>query len=303
MGLHLKTAWNNIRRSPFQAMAATFVLTLTFFVITMLALLVYSSQQVIRHFETRPQIIAFLKIDAKEDQIAILQQKLVNDQRVKSVKYISKEDALAIYKEATSENPLLSELVNPSIFPPSLEISMNDLSFASDVIDQLKADPSVDDVGFTASLKGKSSLGDVVQKLRDVSWYIRVGGSALAIFLAGTSFLVLIVIIGMRMTTRRGEIEILKLIGATQGFIRNPILLEALMYAILGTVLGWVFALLVVLYASPSLLMYFKDIPILPKNTLQLFNLFGMLLGVELAISIFLALLGSSVAVSRARKK
>jgi len=301
--MHLKTAWNSMRRSPFQAMSAVFVLTLTFFVITILCILLYSSQQVIKEFETRPQIIAFLKSDAKEDAIASLQQKLVSDERIKQVKYVTKDDALKIYKDATKENPLLSELVSPSIFPASLEISLKDISFASDVIDQVKTDGSVEDVGFTASLKGQSGLGDVVQKLRNVSWYIRVGGSALAIFLAFTSFVVLIVIIGMRITTRRGEIEILKLLGATSGFIRNPILLEALMYAIFGTLLGWVFAVLLVLYASPSLLLYFKDIPILPKETLKLFGLLGLILGGELIVGIVLALLGSSIAVGRARKR
>ncbi len=301
--MHFKTAWNNIRRAPFQACSALFVLTLTFFVITILTLLVYSSQQVIKHFETRPQIIAFLKSDAKEEQIASLQQRLVNDQRIKQVKYITKDDALKIYKEATQENPLLSELVNPSIFPASLEISLNDISYASEVIDQTKSDSSVEDIGFTASLKGQDSLGDVVQKLRDVSWYIRVGGSILALFLVVTSFVILIVIISMRITTRRGEIEILRLLGATSGFIRNPILLEALMYAIAGTILGWIVAVLMVLYASPSLLVYFRDIAILPKDTLRLFGLLGIILGVELVIGIALALMGGSIAVSRARKK
>jgi cell division transport system permease protein len=301
--MHLKTAWNTMRRSPFQAMSAVFVLTLTFFVITVLSVLVFASSQVIKHFETRPQIIAFLTTEAKEEEIAGLQQKLVNDTRVKQVKYITKDEALKIYKEATSENPLLSELVSPSIFPASLEISLQDLSYAQEVIDQVKADPTVSDVGFTASLKGQSSLGDVVSRLRNVTWYLRVGGAALAIFLAGTSFLVLVVIIGMRMTSRRGEIEILKLIGATSGFIRNPIILEAIMYAVLGTLLGWVLAFMLVLYSTPSLLVYFKDIPILPKDTLHLFSLFGIILATELVISIFLALFGSTIALSRARKR
>jgi cell division transport system permease protein len=107
----------------------------------------------------------------------------------------------------------------------------------------------------------------------------------------------------MRMTVRRGEIEILKLIGATSGFIRNPILFEAIIYSVFGTLLGWVLALLLVLYATPSMLVYFNDIPILPRDTLQLFGLFGMILGIELMISFFLAISGSMIAVSRAKRR
>jgi len=59
--IYLKTALDYVRRAPFQALAAIFVLTLTFFVGTILAILVYSSSKVLTYFETRPQVIAFLK--------------------------------------------------------------------------------------------------------------------------------------------------------------------------------------------------------------------------------------------------
>lgn len=301
--LHLRTAWNNIRRSPYQAMAAVFVLTLTFFVITILSILVYSSQQIITYFETRPQIIAFLKDDAPEGEMAQLQQKLVSDSRIKSVKFVTKEEAYEIYKVRTSKNPKLSELLNTKTFPASLELNMHDLQYAQDIINELKENQLVEEVGFTASLEDEDAIVDVVGKLRSVTKYIRIGGATLALFLVGTSFLVLIVIIGMRMTTRRGEVEILKLIGATRGFIRGPLLYESLMYAFLGTISGWVIAILLVLYASPSLFVYFKDIAILPKETLQLFSIFGTILGAELLIAFVLAASGSMIAVSRTRKR
>jgi len=128
--IHLKTALDYIKRSPFQALAATFVLSLTFFVATLVSILVYSSSQLLSYFETRPQVIAFLKDNATESQIAELSGRLSSDTRIKEVKYVSKEEALAIYKKATSDNPLLGELVSPTIFPASLEFSVNDLTFA-----------------------------------------------------------------------------------------------------------------------------------------------------------------------------
>jgi len=79
MNIHFKTAWDYVRRSPFQALSASFVLTLTFFVITLVFLLVYSSSKLITYFETRPQVIAFLKADAKDSDIADLQHSLALD--------------------------------------------------------------------------------------------------------------------------------------------------------------------------------------------------------------------------------
>jgi cell division transport system permease protein len=299
--MHLRTAFENIRRSPFQGLAAVMVLSTTFFVVTLLAILAYSSSQALKYFETRPQIIAFLNDEATPDEISELQNKLGSDTRVKDLSYVSKEEALEIYKEATSDNPLLSELVNPSIFPASIEFSLSELAFAEDIVAELKSENAVDRVGFTASLEGESTLSDVVSRLRKITWYFRVGGAVFGSLLVGTSFLVLLIIIGMRMTTRRNEIEILTLLGATPGFIRAPIILEALIYAYIGVIVGWIVVLLMVLYATPSIISYFGDIPVVPQNTLDLFGIFGIILGLELLVSTFLALTGSMLAVMRAR--
>lgn len=301
--IHLKTAWDHIRRVPFQALAAFFVLTITFFVVTFLSVVVYASSQVLKYFETRPQVIAFLRSDSAEEASLLLQQKLGNDERVKEVRYVSKEEALEIYKKATADNPLLTELVSPAIFPASIEFSLKDLSFAQEVIDEVKKSEVVDSVGFTASLGGEDSLSDVLNRLRKVSWYIKIGGGAFSAFLVGTSFLVLFIIIGMRMTTRRGEIEILNLIGATPGFIRSPIILEALIYTTAGVLTGWVAAFILVLYSTPTLILYFGDIPILPKSALDLFTFFAIILACELSAGWFLALSGSILAVARAKKR
>jgi cell division transport system permease protein len=300
--IHFKTAFGYIRRSPFQALAATFVLTLTFFVATVVAVLGYSSSQLIGYFETRPQIIAFIKDSVKTDEIASLQHKLEADSRIREVKYVSKEEALSIYKNATSDNPLLGQLVSPSIFPSSLEFSVEDLSFAQNIIEEVKAEDAVESVGFTAALGGQSSLQDVVSRLRTVTNYVRVGGIVFVGMLSLTSFVVLLIIISMRMATRREEIEILNLIGATSGFIRSPIVIEALFYALMGAFLGWVLAFIGVLYLSPSAVAYFGEIPVLPRDTVRLFELFGIILAVELVAGFVLAVSGSLFAVARVKK-
>ncbi len=302
MSIHIKTAFDYIKRSPFQAMAAITVLTLTFFVATILAVLVYSSSNVLRYFETRPQVIAFLKSSVTDEQVVGLQNKLTGDGRVKSVKYVPKEEALAIYQKATADNPLLGELVSPSIFPASLEFSVVELAFATDVIGEIEQDEAVESVGFTASLGGESNIDDVITRLKNVTLYVRYGGLAFVGFLGAVSLLVLLVIIGMRLATRKEEIEILNLVGATAGFIRSPIVYEAFIYATAGVVLGWVMAFTIWLYATPAILQYFGEIPVLPAGTTSFFTLFLIILGAELLVGITLALIGSSLALSRALK-
>lgn len=302
MSYHLKTATNSIKRFPFQALAAVFILAITFFVGSVLAVLVYSSAKTLSYFETRPQVIAFLKNEATDQAISDLQHKLSGDTRVKEVRYVSKEEALIIYKNATSDNPLLGELVNPSIFPASLEFSLINLTEAENVISLVKAESIVETVGFTASLGGEKNLGDAVVRLRNITLYLRIGGGIFAMLLIGTSFLVLVITLGMRIASKKDEVEILKLIGAKTAFIRNPIIIESVIYVLTGAFLGWMVTLIIILYIAPSAIAYFGEIPILPRAPLSLFALFGIILGVEIVGGIALAFAGSMLAFSRARK-
>lgn len=302
MSIHTKTALDAIKRSPFQAISAVFVLSLTFFVATTVAILVYASNKSLSYFETRPQIIAFLKSDAENDAVSAYQNKLLQDSRVKDIKLVTKEEALEIYKKSTEDNPLLAELVSPSIFPSSLEFSVKDINLAETVINEAKEEGVVEQVGFTANIGGEKSLGDVVSRLKTVSYYIRIGGIVFVSALAVTSFLVLLVIISMRLTTKKSEIEILSLIGATPAFVRRPIVIEGIIYAVVGVFVGWTLSLILWLYASPSLLSYFNEIPIIPKDPTTFFVLFLSILGSELVIGFVIALTGSLMAVKRSLK-
>lgn len=300
--IHLKTALGYARRSPFQALAATFVLSLTFFVATLVSVLVYSSSQLLNYFESRPQVIAFIKDGTTDTQVADLQHKLAANKKIENVKYVSKEEALSIYKKATSDNPLLGQLVSPSIFPASLEFSVNDLTFAQDIINQIKSESMVDSVGFTAAVGGEANLNDVVSRLKTITTYVRLGGGIFTGVLALASFVVLLITITMRMATRKEEIEILNLIGATKAFIRSPIMIEAIVYALVGVFVGWILCFIAVLYSAPGLVSYFGEIPVLPKDTLGVLTIFGIILGVELLGGLILAVSGSLLAISRVRK-
>jgi cell division transport system permease protein len=296
---HLKTSFDSMRRAPFQALAAISVLTLTFFVTTMLAVLVYSSHQVLRYLETRPQVIAFLKDNATPQEVEALRNNLLEDTRVKTVVHVTKEEALKIYKDATSDNPLLVELVSPSTLPASIEFSVVDLKFAQELVDQLKSNSVVDEVSFTANIGNESSMSDVISRLRTVATYIRIGGVITVAILTATSFLVLMVVISMRIATRKSEIESLSLIGATPGFIRFPVILEAIHYAIIGVSVGFLVSTVILLYSTPTILSYFQDIPILPRDSITFFEMLGALYAIELLVGLFIAWTGSIIAVSR----
>ena len=303
MGQHFQTALKHIRRAPYQALAATATMVFTFFVATVLAVLAYASTATLKHFETRPQVIAFLKDDSTAEQISALQRKLEGDTRLKSVKYVTKDQALKIYKDATSDNPELSALVSPKVFPASLEFSVLDLAFTENVIKEVEEEQIIKQVVFTASLGDQKNYSEVIQNLQKITYYIRIGGASILLFLLTSSLLVLLVIIGMRIASRREEIEILQLIGATPGFVRMPFVFEGIFYAIAGAFIGWLGASLILLYLIPYASRYFGEIAIFPSTPVGLLTLFGIILAAEVLLGIMLGLTGSMIALKRYLKK
>jgi len=108
----LKTTWTHIRRTPYQSLAAVLIMILTFFVITAFTLLAAGSQAILNYFETRPQVTAFFEDQVTLEQIDLLKAKLAETEKTKEIKYVSKEEALAIYREQNKDDPLLLEMVS-----------------------------------------------------------------------------------------------------------------------------------------------------------------------------------------------
>ncbi len=299
MKQHLKTAKNHIIRGPYQALAAIMIMAITFFVATILGVLAFSSWKTLHYFETNPQVIVFLKNEATNEQIDSLKFELSADSRVKNLKFVTKEEALSIYKDATSDNPLLSQLVSPKVFPSSLEFSVTDITHTEAVIKEMGSKDIVKEVSFTASLEGSENIGVVIENLRNISNYVRVGGVVILGFLLTSSLLILLVILGMRIASRREEIDILQLIGATPGFIRVPFLLEGVFYAITGALVGWILGSLSVLYLLPSINSFFGEVDFLPRSGMELLQLFSVILGIEFLLAIILGITGSLIAIRR----
>ncbi|MEK7182815.1 MAG: permease-like cell division protein FtsX [Patescibacteria group bacterium] len=296
---HLRTAFVHIRRSPYQALAAVLVMTLTFFVATIFAFTAYIMTVTLHYFETRPQIIAFLKNDATPEAVSALSQKLANDSRVRSdIRYVSHEEALQIYRE-TADNPLVTELVSPDVLPASLEFSVTNLSYTQEVIAEVKQVPIVDRVEFTASLGGETSLATVIGNLQRITRYVRIGGAALLSFLSVTALLTLLVVIGTRVASRREEIQVLTLIGATPGFIRAPFLFEGITYAVTGALAGFISATLLFLYLMPNLAKYFGEILSILREIPTLLTQLGMLAAIELTAALLIGIVGAWFAIAR----
>ena len=119
----LKAMFKNVRRSPYQALAAVLIMMLTFLTISFFVFLLSGSSRIVSFFESKPQVTAFFKNETKQKEIDDLTQKVKEGGVVASVKFVSKQQALKIYQEQNKDDPLLLDLVTADILPASLEIS------------------------------------------------------------------------------------------------------------------------------------------------------------------------------------
>lgn len=282
----LKTTWHNIRRSPYQAFTAVFIILQTFFVVSIFALVVFGSAKIIEYFESLPQIDVFFRNEAKQEDIDALKKELQKSGKIASIRFVSKEEALKIYQEQNKDDPLLLELVTADILPASFHISTVDINDLSSVADSLNKSPIVERVVFPKQ---------VVSKLIEWTDALRKVGLVLVVVLAIDSVLIMIIIIGIKVSYKRQDIEIMKLIGATNWYIRWPFILEGIFYGILGGIFGWGMALGILWYATPYLSSFLRDIPVFPIPLIFLLQI----LGVEILLAIVLGAVSSFLAVIR----
>jgi len=281
-----KTTWRNIRRSPYQAFAAVFVMALTFLFISFFTFLLFGSSKAISYFESRPQVTAFFKNEAKQSDIDSLKNQLMATNKVSTIKFVSQQDALKIYREQNKNDPLLLELVTADILPASLEISTTRIQDLSDINNMLKNSPMVSEVVFQK---------DVVSVLTSWTNALRGIGLGLIIVLSLVSIFIMVTIIGVKISHKKEDIEIMRLIGADRGYVRWPFIFEGISYGVVGAMLGWLISSSALWIATPALSTFLKGMSIFPVS---LFFIFG-LLGAEIVVAIILGSLCSFLAVLR----
>ncbi len=253
----MNTALKNIRRTPFQALAAVFVVSITLFVVGIFTLVTLASYSILLNFETKPQIIAYLKDGHTTDQVAGLISNLTSTQGVKNAIYISKQDALELYKKSVGNDPILLGtvtdwgIVTADILPASVEITASDPKSFETIVSILEKSDVVSET--PAGKKEIDFPEDVISELTKWTNAIRMAGLLLIIALTIVCVLTIMIIISMKISSRRLEIGTLKLLGARNYYIIKPYLLESVIYGLVGALFGWVLSYITLLYSTPFL--------------------------------------------------
>jgi len=223
-----RTSVEYIRRHKWLSFTSLLVMTLTFFLTSIFVAAAFGSSKILKELEARPQITAYFKDDASEQEILAVKAELEATGLTSSVTYVSKEEALTIFMGLSQEDPALLEGISSNVLPASLEVKAVNLSDLHKLAEILEPEPLLEDLQF---------YKDVVEKFRRLTDAARLLGFGLVGVLSLISILIVLVTIGMTIASRGEEIEIMRLVGASDWQIRGPFLMQ-------GALLGIVSALI-----------------------------------------------------------
>jgi len=231
----LKLGLVNFWRNRWLSLAATLVMTLTLLIIsifTMMTLVIGKTTDSIRD---KMDITVYFNDSASVDQIVDFQHKIAARSDVKEVKYVSKEEALEIFKSQQAGKNV-ANLIDPNEnpLPRSLEVKAmkaENLDQVNQFLDQAEFKPMIHSISYKENKIVIDRLIGITTFLKKIGWIF----SSIFVLI---SILVILNTIRLTILTRKNEIEIMRLVGANDSFIKVPFIIEGLLYGIIATIVA-----------------------------------------------------------------
>lgn len=233
MPYSLREAFNAFKRSPMLASLSVAMIGMSLLVVGLFGIAAYNIRRVIERLEARVEIVAYLRDAADPRELERAQQELQQMEAVRLVTYISREQALEIARRELPEFQNLLGTIDGNPLPASFEISLKPGQKSAEAVRAIAQ--QVARYEFVEDVRYGNDFLDTIYLLR------RVAGVA-TIILGSAFALVAALMIGaairIAIFARRDEISIMRLVGATDGFVRRPFLLEGLFTGIGGSALA-----------------------------------------------------------------
>lgn len=233
MPYSLREALAAFSRAPVLTGLSAAMIALSLFVVGLFGVAAHNIRVVLDQVESRVEIVAYLRDDAPTEAVEALEAEITAMEQVREVIYVSRAQAMELARQQLRDFETIFTELETNPFPASLEITLHPGLRSSrvvrDIADRVQRYPFVEDVRF-----GQDWL-DKVYLLRRVAAAaaLVVGGA-----FAAVASLIISSAIRLAVFARRDEIAIMRMVGATNGFVRRPFLLEGLLTGALGSLLA-----------------------------------------------------------------
>jgi cell division transport system permease protein len=294
----LKTGFRNFFRNGWLSVAATTVMVITLFTISIFTILNIGINAATQSIEEKIDIQAYLADSATPEQVGELRETLENLPEVEQVQYVSKADALKIYREQNKDNPSIANLPDEDLqaaLPASVRVKAKDAK-RLDPIKRVFEDEDFKPIIENLSTEGEK--GETISRLVRITTFIKTAGLILSAVFIATSLLVIFNTIRIAIFTRREEIEIMKLVGATTNFIRWPFIIEGATYGTIATAISFGIQYLAISLGAPAISRYLKL-----GDGGELFGYFQdnipLVIALQLLVGVVIGVVSSFVAIRR----
>ena len=243
IGYSLRECGHHFRRNWTTVLGAVVTIFLSLFIIGLFVLGSVMINNMVGSVEDTVTIQAFLSDDADKSAVDAFQAKVQGWDNVESVTYKDKDQALEEYRTSMSNRnaaDAVAALDGENPLPASLVIKLTDPQQVEDAAQKIIADSDFKSICDDAD----NPAGDVnygrqtVERLFSVANYIRIAAVVLVALLTFVAFVFINNTIRLAITARRREIAIMRLVGASNGFIRGPFLMEGTLEALIAALLA-----------------------------------------------------------------
>jgi len=229
----LREALAAFRRAPVLTGLSAAMIALSLFVVGLFGLAAHNVRSVVQDVESRVEVVAYLRDDAAPGAVQLAQEQIREFPEVRELRYVSREEALVIARRELQELTGIFGNLESNPLPASLEVSLHtgqrDAGAVRSIAERLEAYPFVEEVQY-----GEDWL-EKVFVLRRVA---AAATLTLGLGFAAVAALIIGAAIRMAIFARRDEILIMRLVGATDSFIRSPFVIEGLITGVIGAVLA-----------------------------------------------------------------
>lgn len=281
-----KSAFQSLCREKWINILSMFTVASSLLIITLSAFFLYNVELVASHLPDRFSLVAYLKDNLSQEEVQVIVDALKKRNDIAGLKYISKDDAIKELKQTLKDTPYILEGLNENPLSASIEIKLKrdfvTSAAAKRISDEIKKISGIDDVYYGEKVAEAIHL--LKKSLQNMSIIIFVTISTGVVFVTYSTVKILFY-------RRKEEIEIIKLLGATKGFIRMPFLIEGSTIGFFGGILGIIGALLFYFAITYRLSMVIPMLKTLafPIEILILLPVTGIALGI----------VGSVIAIGR----
>ncbi len=238
-GIIYKRALADLKQNFTTQLMTTLVVTLSILLLTFFAMFSFNFKHFVEELGSKLGIIIYLKKEVPQEAIPSLYRKISELKGIESVNYTSSEDAFMKLQKYLAREQQVLEGVDANFLPPSFEIQINRAVFNIERIREVAAELS------RWKEVSKVQYGeDWIDRLEIFSGITQKTVLGTGLLLLITTAFVVANTIKLTIYARQEELEILRLVGATNGFIAGPFLVEAMLQGLAGSILatGIVFA-------------------------------------------------------------